>query len=303
MIALFHTEFLTPDAAVNGVLGRFDAGNNLEFDKGSMDATYGSLADPAASTNSLTSWRFTGRSPVASVTITNQSPADIELSTLNFDMGRWYGETDVTGFTLGIAGDVTENAAFMTAAITELGWENNDYDDHDVDLSGLADHTLGAGESVTFTFTLDPVDASSLDVGIWIDNIALMGAMDPFGVWAAETGLDVGNGGAADNPDGDSRDNFMEYATGGDPLTAEAAAVTWVAEDAGTEWFYHVHRERTDDPSLSFSVTLKGDLTSGSWGTAGLDLPATESAPVDGIKSVTNRTDMGTMEFIRVKVN
>ena len=150
-IALFDTEFMTPDASYNGVMGRFTQGEGFELGKGSLDETYGSLADPFASTNSKATYRFTGVNPVATLTITNQTTAALELSTFNFDMGRWYGGTAITGFTLGVSGDVTENASLLWSNITDQTSQTYDFDDHDVDLTGLADHTLSAGESVTFT--------------------------------------------------------------------------------------------------------------------------------------------------------
>ena len=183
VIALFDTEFLVPDSAYNGVLGWWAEGVGLEgsLNKGSDDGTYGSLATPAAPVNNDT-WKFRGTDPVTTLTITNKTVADIDLSMLHFDIGVWYA--GVNDFTVSVSGDVTASN-LLTSGITELGDDNNDYDDHDIDLSVLPDHTLGGGESVTFTFELEPVDPGAEYNGVWIDNIALMGTSaggaDPIG--------------------------------------------------------------------------------------------------------------------------
>lgn len=302
VIALFDTEFLVPDSAYIGVLGWWAEGNGLEgsLNKGSDDGTYGSLATPAAPVNNDT-WKFTGNSPVTTLTITNKSVAAIDLSMLHFDIGVWYA--GVNDFTVSVSGDVTASN-LLTSGLTELGGNNNNYDDYDLDLSVLPDHTLDGGGSVTFTFELEAVDPGAEYIGVWIDNIALMGTADVYGGWAPYWGLTPGvNDGPSDNPDGDSKDNLMEYATGGDPMTADASvANTWLVEDGLTTWFYHVHDERQDDTSLSYEVGLKENLQySPSWTNAGLIEVGTTMGP--GLfKSVTNVTDIGNVEFIRLQV-
>ncbi|VGO11966.1 hypothetical protein PDESU_00514 [Pontiella desulfatans] len=305
IVALFHTEFLTPDAAYNGVMGRFEGGFGLESttDKGSLDGTYGSLTAPFASTNSATTWRFEGVNPVATLTITNRTVAAIELTGFHFDIGRWYD--GATNFMVSISGDVTSVPALLEGSLVSLGWRNNDFQDYDVDLTGLADHTLAAGESVIFTYTLGAISAGQENIGTWIDNIALMGTADAFGGWAASEGLTVGvNDALHDNPDFDSKDNLMEYATGGNPLVAdESAAAMWQAEDSGTNWLYHVHAERQDDTSLTYGVGTKGNLQyEPSWNSGDVEQVGATTGP--GLwKTVTNRTDMGAAaKFIGLSV-
>jgi hypothetical protein len=291
VLALLDTGFLVPDAAYNGVMSSLTEGFGKEqsTNKGSDDGDYGSLASPAAPVNNDT-LRLQGLDPVTSLTITNKTMANIDLSMLHFDIGQWY-ENVGAHFTLDISGDVTV-ATLLDLDMTEIGWQNNNLDDHDVDLSGLGDHTLGANESVTFTWTVS-VNPGSEEVGIWLDNIALMGTADIYGGWSTAWGLVSGvNDDPSQNPDGDSKDNLMEYATGGDPLTADGpAAAAWLSEDGGTEWLYHVHPERQDDPGLSYGpLGTKGDLQiDPAWNTGDVEYMGASSGPGLFI-TVTNRT-------------
>ena len=104
---------------------------------------------------------------------------------------------------------------------------------------------------------------------------------------------------------GDGLDNLMEYALGGDPNVDDAAAVApaiFMADDAGTNWFYQVNQERTDDAALSFTYGTETDLTVGSWDTNDVFFVG-ESAVSNGFKTVTNRTEVtGTAKFIRLNV-
>jgi len=306
VVALFDTEFMTPDASVNGVLGRFTEGWGIQLHGsgkgqqfGSLDGTYGSLASPPASTNDTTAWRFQGADPVTVLTITNGTTAAIELSTFNFDIGRWYGEDNITGFTLGVSGDVTANPAlYYSATIPELGWGVNvGYGEHAVDLAAaLGDHTLGAGEVIIFTFTLDAIPESSESIGVWIDNVALLGSTDYYGGWAAVHSV----GGMGENPDGDAMDNLMEYATGGDPLNPDSAATIWADEEG--DWLYHVHAERQDDDSLTYDVGASSNLV---WDTIHPDLVEEVGATTGPgtFRTVTNRTEMDlSSKFIALEV-
>lgn len=299
VVALFHTEFVVPDAAIDGILGTTASGLGVDEVIGSNDGDYGTLASPAAPTTA-SAWGADISSPVVTLTVTNRSAGDIVLSSLNFDVGRRWVYS-LTNFTLSVSGGVTADPALLeVTGLPQLTNNLADFEDFDVDLTGLADHVLSTGEAVVFTFTFeDRPDA--LFVPTLLDNIALMS--EPFSIWAIGEGLTAGvNDALTDNPDGDSQDNLMEYATGSDPLTADSAATTWQAMDAGTEWFYHVYDERTDDASLTFTLTERGDLVAGpDWNVGGLEFVG-ESAESGGFKSVTNRTDMGTAEFIRLKV-
>ncbi len=298
IVALFDTDFLTPDAAIDGILGLFNGGNGLQDDEASDDGDYGSLASPAAPTT-ISSWGVNGYDNEATLTVTNQSAGAIVLSSFNFDVGRqWLNSPEA--FTLSVSGGVTDDPALLVVSnLTQVG-NVGDFDDFDVDLTGLADHTLATGESVVFTFTF-VIKPGLEGNGTSIDNVALM-TVDAYSNWAVNQGLSLGvNDAPADNPDGDGRDNLMEYATNGDPLTPDAVAM-WQAEDGGTNWFYHVYDERTDDSSLTFTLGARENLIlPPDWSNENIEFVG-ESGESGGFKSVTNRTEMGLMGFIRLQV-
>ena len=304
-IAMFDTIFLSPDAAANGVLGTVSGGAGIDTAVGSNDGTYGSLSELAAPVEK-SAYKVQSQADIPiTLSVTNQTVANIVLSSINFDVGRiWLNSSEA--FTLSVSGDLSNDptllvASNLTAILANLG----DADDFDVDLTGLADHTLAAGESAVFTFSFVPKPETPW-YGTYIDNVALMGTFDTFGGWAADIGLTLGvNDDPNDNPDNDGMDNLMEFATGNDPLVADGpAADNWQSAEGGTNWFYHVHTERTDDPGLGYSVGAKDNLLySPEWIGTNVEFVGESSGP--GLfKSVTNRTDMGsTAEFIRLKVD
>ena len=73
--------------------------------------------------------------------------------------------------------------------------------------------------------------------------------------------------------------------------------------DGGTNWFYHVHTERTDDGTLTYNVEIIENLVIGTWTNNSEIVYVGDSATVDNYKSVTNRTDTAeAAEFIRLQV-
>jgi hypothetical protein len=305
VIALVDTEFLTADAAVRGVKAVVGGVGNLQYnERGSEDGTYGSISTNVLVAPVTTSkWQINNTNTVAELSFTNTTVANIELSSLHFDIGRWYANS-ADGFTLSVSGDVTANPSLLVSSLTILGFNNFDYDDHDIDLTGLADHTLAAGESVTFTITLDPKPEYPFN-NTWIDNVALLGDFDAYGGWADEEGLTVANNLPGQNPDGDNLDNLAEFASGNDPLVADGPfAASWLADDGGTTWLYHVHSQRCDDPTLTYGDAGADDVLSTTtvWDTNDVDLVGASSSPGLWI-TVTNRTEATTAtKFISVEV-
>ncbi|VGO12578.1 hypothetical protein PDESU_01131 [Pontiella desulfatans] len=139
-----------------------------------------------------------------------------------------------------------------------------------------------------------------------VDNVTLTrdSAPSPYDVWAGGWGVDIG-GPNDDFVDNDGMDNLLEYALDGNPTADDAGdklPVFTVAEDGGSDWFYYVHNERTDDSSLAYAVKLKGNLAiDPEWVTNGVEF-VDEVAITNNFKSVTNRTDIGDAEFIRLEV-
>ena len=122
--------------------------------------------------------------------------------------------------------------------------------------------------------------------------------------WAAVYGLTGEDAAETNDVEPDGLNNLMEYAFGGNPTNADAAAVNPTVAtlvEGGTNWFYHVHNERTDDDSLSYTLDLADNLAYPVWTNAGLEF-VDESPEVDSFKTVTNRTDVNSVEFIRLEV-
>ena len=133
----------------------------------------------------------------------------------------------------------------------------------------------------------------------------MLGVFDAYGGWAADEGLTVANNLPGDNPDGDNKDNLLEFSSGSDPLVADGAASDcWLAEDGGTTWLYFVHVERQDDPTLSYgNVGTKSDLqVDPTWDASDVELVSGPSGP--GLfRTVTNRTEAaGTTKYIGVPI-
>jgi len=123
--------------------------------------------------------------------------------------------------------------------------------------------------------------------------------------WAAGYGLsgDDALPGADVEPDG--FDNLMEYALGGNPTIDDAAAIspeTYTAGERGTNWFYHVYDERTDDASLIFEMGATPNLVTTAADTNDVEFVGA-TAETCGFKTVTNRTEAATAaKFIKLEV-
>jgi hypothetical protein len=117
--------------------------------------------------------------------------------------------------------------------------------------------------------------------------------------WAEAWGVDIGA--ITNDYEQDGMDNLLEYALGGNPTNDDAATIMPTASAGNDGWFYYVHDERTDDDSLNYTVKLKDNLVYGEWTTTGVVFHG-ESAKTDSFKSVTNRTDVNSAEFLRLEV-
>lgn len=99
--------------------------------------------------------------------------------------------------------------------------------------------------------------------------------VSPYEVWATAAGLEGEDAEPGSDPDGDSRNNFTEYAFGGNPALADAPPVPQEISRVGTTvvWSY---LRRDDDPSLAYLHEISSDLDE--W----LPLPAQAVEPTIG---------------------
>jgi len=97
-------------------------------------------------------------------------------------------------------------------------------------------------------------------------------------------------------------ENLGEYAFGGNPVIADAASVLPISQPSENH-FYHIHNERTDDSSLTYTVELCTNLVSNGWKTNGVEFVG-EAGFSNGWKTVTNRVPTLGKErqFIRLEV-
>ncbi len=91
------------------------------------------------------------------------------------------------------------------------------------------------------------------------DFSAFIATATPFESWAASFGLNGADAEPTADPDGDGRDNFTEYAFGGDPSVADGSPVPQVIGHSETTLTWQYVR-RDDDPGLAFVHEASPDL-------------------------------------------
>ncbi len=242
------------------------------------------------------------------VAITNNTGSAIGLDALLFDYCRWYTNSPTNIVVIYLSGNlgVGANTTLATFTSSHIGGWNSDYADFSVSLANLDDSTLANGEHAVFR--LQASGAIGATTGSGFDNMAItIAATDPYDAWAAGYGLFGSNAWNSADIEPDGMNNLVEYALGGNPAIADAAAILPVlskVSDPGAGWLEHVHRRRSDylARSLLYNVEASTNLVSGTWSTNGVT-PA-GSGPLDAeFDSVTNRIATDAEErFIRLRV-
>lgn len=134
-------------------------------------------------------------------------------------------------------------------------------------------------------------------------------APSPYAFWASTHGLTPGvNDDPSDNPDaagGSLLNNLYEFGLGGDPLDASdegTAPIIFVVEQGGTNWFVHVHPERSNpDAGLHYYLELTDNLVLGSWTNSGYSFfgTGTLDAEFDWVTNVVSTIDDDS-QFVRL---
>ncbi|MBL7219142.1 MAG: PEP-CTERM sorting domain-containing protein [Phycisphaerae bacterium] len=147
------------------------------------DGTFGTLAG-ASTTDS--SWKYSSSSVslvdpfYVDFTLTNNSNSDYDLEYFRFDAGRRGGDSapnwsvDVQAGSDITVGNV--GSGVLSAPVDPVA-----YDDLDLSLTALADHTLEAGESATVRVSFSGGIGNSAVTGPnnYIDNVAFTGTPEP----------------------------------------------------------------------------------------------------------------------------
>lgn len=159
------------------------AWNTTDERGASIDGSWGThIGPPPASTNAVDGENLTLSNGTTGGTltfsITNNSPADIELGAFHFDAyafrpnaARTYELSVLAG------GSLTEGIIFTSDndAITSVGgaWSNLAHDDIDISLTGLADYVLGSGESVQFLLAFSSGTGAGGGHHLFVDNFGI----------------------------------------------------------------------------------------------------------------------------------
>jgi hypothetical protein len=197
-------------------------------------------------------------------------------------------------------GSVVMELICLDAAQQELAKATLDINSHLDAAEGWKhlDVSLAAPANTTtirswFYWTTDDNIEDLSQTSAFVDNVTLTQSGSLYEAWALSYGLTGEDAAQTNDYEPDGMDNLLEYALGGDPTAVDAnekLPAYSVAEDAGTNWFYYVHNERTDDDTLTYTLQRKGDLVNEpSWQTNGFEF-INESAASNSVKSVTNRT-------------
>lgn len=142
--------------------------NSFARSNGSTDLTFGTFAGAANNTES------TGLNDGTRLqfTVTNTGSSDYELTRLRFDHLASWANTPSLAIDV-VSGDIT-HASLTNLVLTGIGSAptTGNWDDTDISLTGLADHTLAAGQSATFRII-------TTGVGAFIDNVGVTGSVIP----------------------------------------------------------------------------------------------------------------------------
>jgi hypothetical protein len=116
----------------------------------------------------------------------------------------------------------------------------------------------------------------------------------------------VGTGANTANPDGDSANNLVEYALGGNPTNAVSVgydATAQIIYASGTNWFNYVYARRRDAAAsgLSYTVEATTNLVFAGWSTNGI--AEIGAGIIDSrFEAVTNRIETGDTGFVRLRI-
>lgn len=165
------------------------AGSWIGSNAGSDDQTWGSAGTPTVDVNPRISSGIDNGAFYTAVAgdvyldyyIKNNGTGDIDLATFHFDGWRAYYNAAVNGFSLSTKAGLNTGMTLQDNIVSgqALTVQNAnpgstaDYEDFNIDLTGLADHTLSPGEDVTFRLMFHGNTGGS--VRIYVDNVALSG--------------------------------------------------------------------------------------------------------------------------------
>jgi hypothetical protein len=117
--------------------------------------------------------------------------------------------------------------------------------------------------------------------------------------WAAGWNADIGA--STNDFDGDGMNNLYEYAVGGNPTNPSIKGTLPAFSRSGSSFIY-IHPQRSDDPSLVYTVQTCTNLVHGAWTNAGYTITGTNftGGTLDFVSNEVSTID--NEKFIRVKI-
>jgi hypothetical protein len=281
---------VTASATASAIGGNWVRNENGDSGRGASDDTsWGDFSGPpAASTalgpnanfslpNGMTNGELT-------FTITNSGSGDIDLDKFHFDALAFRPNAARTYALNVLAGsDITVGNVFTSAvdAITHLGGNlgpgHDQHDDIDIDLTGLADSTLAAGEVAVIQLTLSGGAGSGAGHHLFLDNVAVSGSTTPLtGIqgWRLQhfgSAENAGDGADEFDADGDGESNLLEYATNQNPNNSTVVA-TGVSLAGEMVEFRYSRSEEALAEGVSYRVEWSDSLLPDSWSTVEVQL-------------------------------
>jgi hypothetical protein len=284
----------TPDNVRSGVTGLTSINKAIQSDYNSIDGSYGSVAIPGspATANGYRLETNPGNETLT-ITINNDTGADLVLESLRFDYSRT-GANAPKDLTIASSGSITADTVFsFTNNTSDENGKIGDYMDVDADLSGLSDHTLADSESATFTFTVS--NAVGAFTPLAVDNIAITELPEPDSdsdgipdaietLWSLNNSIDD----SALDKDGDGRSNLAEFVggtAGNDPNDFLRASIV----KNGTLFDISLSKETSD---RQYILEYSPDLTT-PW----------QAIDADSTLPITfQKTPVSSAEFFRIRI-
>lgn len=153
----------------------------------STDGTFGTLAGASSTTGPASSGTYLGQTPVngqsiGSYNFTITAGAEgLILESFHFDARRKRSNSATTWTVSSVAGDIeltTIQSGSLGSALGGVG--PTDHLDFDIDLTGLTDNVLAAGQTATFKINFTGGgSANNNDQHTYLDNVAIAGTVVP----------------------------------------------------------------------------------------------------------------------------
>ena len=146
----------------------------------SNDGSFGTLAGASTSTGAANTGTLLGvTNTVGSYSFTVTAGATgLLLDSFNFDARRKRSQSSSNWSVEVLSGNITTGVVDSGGLGSALGANGpTDQNDYDVDLTGLADRELAAGESATFRINLTGGNGTNTngDQHLYMDNVAISG--------------------------------------------------------------------------------------------------------------------------------